>query len=86
MVAGVLICLLLCHQKRPEKQSHGLPWQLSMAAPSVLLSLPHTSQENRPHPVILLAASHHKNTSLLLTTGISLLILNKSQPHINLPI
>lgn len=46
----------------------------------------HTWQRiNRCHPLILLHATHCKNTSLLFTTRISLLILNTSQPRVNPP-
>lgn len=58
MVAGVLVCVLLCHQKglndktktAPARTSTGLPWQLSMAALSVLLSLPHMAQDKLTSP------------------------------------
>lgn len=88
MVAGVLVCLLLCHQKRPEKQNQGCTCvDLHRSTPaavhaglSPLLSLPHTAEHKQTcDPPV---CNHHKNTSLLCTARISLLILNKSQPRV----
>lgn len=98
LFAGVLVCVLLCYQKRPEKTktkaapawtSTGLPWQLSMVALSVLLSLPHMAEDKQTSPCdppgCTPPPQKHKNTSLLFTARIFLLILNKSQPHVNPP-
>lgn len=66
----------------PQVYPGSCPWWLCQYCSHC----PTWQRTNRPHPVILLGAlHHHKNTSLLFTARISLLILNKSQPHVNPP-
>lgn len=92
MVAVVLVCLLLCHQKKawktkPRLHLHGPPQVYPSICPwqgcHYCSHCPTWQRTNRP--LILLCAFHHKKTNLLFTTRISLLILNKSQPHVNPP-
>lgn len=68
-------------QGPPQVYPGRCPWRLCQYCSHC----PTWHRTNWPHPVILPGALHHKNTSLLFTTRISLLILNKSQPHVNPP-
>lgn len=82
-------------QKRLEKRKtrlhlHGPPQVHTGSCPHQLPQycsrcLPQ-QRANRPHPLILLHATHRKNTSPLFTTRFSLLILKTSQPRLSPPV